>query len=162
MLALLVAMNLLACGAAENTNAYKFEYKFKEEYSEIDSVIASIFLNLVNGLIKIHSTALDIENLEVDNELNSFISEHLDPLRDDVIKSPNNYTEKELEVLKHMMKIAATAGNIKLVKLEYASDKANEKMGLKRKNTEEYYTEQLAKLKVEAEKLLEESKNFIE
>lgn len=162
ILALLLVINLFGCAKAKETSTYDFEYKFKEEYSEIDGAIASVFLALVNGLIEIHSTVLDADNQEKDSEFNAYIEKTLGPLRDEVITSPKKYSEEEIEVLKHMMEIATVSGKLQIVKLEYNLDGKNEKMGLKRKNTSEYYEEQLENHKTFIEELLEKSKDFID
>ncbi|OZV12346.1 hypothetical protein CIW83_09625 [Tissierella sp. P1] len=161
ILVLIVSMSLFGCSDKKETIAYEFDYKFKEEYSEIDSMIAAVFLNLVDGLIKVHSTVLEAENQTIDSEFNAYVENKVAPLRDEFMNSPTSYTVEEVNVLKHMMEIAIASGKLQIIKSEYDLDKTNEEMGLKRKNTAEYYTEQLEDFKDKIETLLEETNNFI-
>lgn len=165
ILTIVALTSLFGCSKVEEVSVYEFEYKFKEEYSEIDSKLAGTFIGMVMGLLDVHDTALDFNDQSKDDMFSEYRNDYFVPY----IENPENlkntikmHSDEENEILRHMLDIAKTTSHLAKNKLEYKMDKMHEEMGLKRQYENEHYLEIAEDYKEQIEGLLEKTKQFID
>lgn len=159
ILILLLTINLFGCQSKE-TVSYKFEYKFKPEYSDkISSGMAATFIDMTKDVLEIYNTALDdFEATDLEEEFSSYAGDIYMTYHE----KEDALNEDEKELLEVILKQWDSVNTMYLLKLYHAKDEVNKSMGIKTEYDDEYYEENFEKLKVYVEEALEDTKKFID